>query len=279
MGLNEFAGYVAVALSALASGELASRFGLRPAPFYLGFVIAVLGLAFSSLFVHDTVSHVRQESRAQGFGGALDSSGIAPPTRPSLVALLRRSLWRDRAFFSACQAGLVNNLNDGVAWGLFPLLFAAAALPLHQISLIAFVYPATWGVVQLWTGALSDRLGRKRLIVLGMGLQGIALVAIAFLRGFTPWLVANAVLGIGTAMTYPTLIAVVGDIAHPSWRGSAVGIYRLWRDCGYAAGALIAGVLADAFGMPLAIAVIGGITVLSGLLAAIRMPETRHPIH
>jgi MFS family permease len=187
---------------------------------------------------------------------------------------LALTTWRDPALSGASQAGLVNNLNDGLAWGLFPLFFAAAGLSLREIGILAFVYPATWGVAQLWTGDLSDRAGRKWLIVWGMILQGIALVTMVFVRGFGPWLVTGALLGLGTAMVYPTLLAAIGDVAHPSWRGTAVGIYRFWRDLGYAVGALLAGALADAFGMPAAIAVIGAITAASGLLVAVRMPET-----
>jgi MFS family permease len=182
--------------------------------------------------------------------------------------------WRDPALSSASQAGLVNNLNDGLAWGLFPLFFAAAGLSLREIGLLAFVYPATWGATQLWTGGLSDRIGRKWLIAGGMVLQGATLVAMVTVRGVAPWLLTGALLGVGTAMVYPTLLATIGDVAHPSWRGTAVGIYRLWRDLGYAVGALAAGLLADAFGMAAAIAAIGVVTVASGLFVAVRMPET-----
>jgi len=268
MGLNEFAGYLAVALSAYATGEIASRFGLRPEPFYLGIAVAALGLAISQLLVRDTMAHVRHEAAS----GAADDrhAGRTPRTRE----LLALATWRDPALSSASQAGLVNNLNDGVAWGLFPLFFAAAGLSLREIGLLAFVYPATWGVVQLGTGGLSDRIGRKWLIVAGMVLQGVALVAMVLVRGLAPWLVTGALLGVGTAMVYPTLLAAVGDVAHPSWRASAVGIYRLWRDLGYAVGALATGLLADAYGMAPAIATVGVVTAASGLLVAARMPET-----
>src|SRR5919202_57694 len=180
--------------------------------------------------------------------------------------LFARVTWRDPALASASLAGLVNNLNDGLAWGLFPLFFAAAGLSVREIGVLAFVYPATWGVTQLWTGALSDRVGRKWLIAGGMVLQGAALLAMVVTRGLRPWLVAGIALGVGTAMVYPTLLAAVGDVAHPSWRGSALGVYRLWRDLGYAVGALTAGLLADAFGMAPAIAVVAGLTAASGVL-------------
>ena len=271
MGLNEFAGYLAVALSALATGEIASRFGLRPEPFYLGIVFVVLGLALSQLFVRDTTAHVRRESSLATGERASDEQANAPDLRQLFV----RTSWRDPALSSASQAGLVNNLNDGLAWGLFPLFFAAAGLSVRQIGVLAFIYPATWGVVQLWTGALSDRVGRKWLIATGMLTQGAALLAMVLVRGFTPWLATGALLGVGTAMVYPTLLAAIGDVAHPSWRGSAVGVYRLWRDSGYAVGAVLAGALADEFGMTTAIAAVGVLTAASGALVAIRMPETR----
>jgi MFS family permease len=268
MGLNEFAGYLAVALSAYASGDIASRFGLRPEPFYLGVAFAALGLALSQLMVRDTTGHMRHEA------ASADAAGVDAAPAARTRELFTLATWRDPALSSASQAGLVNNLNDGLAWGLFPLFFAAAGLSVREIGLLAFVYPATWGVMQLWTGGLSDRVGRKWLIAWGMALQGIALVAMVLVRGLGPWLATGALLGLGTAMVYPTLLAAIGDVAHPSWRGSAVGIYRLWRDLGYAVGALLAGALADAFGMAPAIAAIGVLTAASGVLVAIRMPET-----
>jgi MFS family permease len=222
------------------------------------------------LFVRDTMGHVAREASA-----ATAASGVALDHSWRTRDVFARVSWRDPALFSASQAGLVNNLNDGLAWGLFPLFFAAAGLSLRQIALLTFVYPATWGVMQLWTGALSDRVGRKWLIAAGMALQGCALVAMAVVHGVAPWLVTGLLLGVGTAMVYPTLLASIGDVAHPSWRARAVGIYRLWRDLGYAVGALTAGLLADAFGMTVSIAAIGVLTVASGVTVAIRMPETR----
>ncbi len=182
--------------------------------------------------------------------------------------------WRHPALSSASHAGLVNNMNDGLAWGLFPLFFAASGLGVASIGVLTFVYPFTWGIVQLWTGAWSDRVGRKWLIAGGMLVQSTALAAFAMLDGFGGWAGASALLGIGTAMVYPTLLAAVADIAHPSWRGSAVGVYRLWRDSGYAVGALMAGTLADLFGMRAAIMAVAVLTGLSGLVVARRMPET-----
>jgi MFS family permease len=269
MGLNEFAGYLAVAFAALGAGAVAARYGLRPEPFYLGIAFAAVGLALTVLFVRDTTAHARVDGDARGvatFSGRV----------PTFGELFARGTWRDPALSSASQAGLVNNLNDGLAWGLFPLFFAAAGLSLHEIGMLAFVYPATWGIAQLGTGALSDRWGRKWLIASGMLVQAAALGAMVLWSGFASWMGAGALLGLGTAMVYPTLLASIGDVAHPAWRGSAVGVYRLWRDLGYAVGALLAGVLADVFGMSAAIGVVAVVTAASGLLVVARMPET-HP--
>lgn len=263
MGLNEFAGYLAVALTALGTGYLAQTYGLRPEPFYVGIACAAAGFALSLLLVRETHEHVTLEA-----GATLSASVI------STHELFARTAWRDPALSSVSQAGLVNNLNDGLAWGLFPLFFASAGLNVAQIGVLAFTYPAVWGVLQLWTGALSDNWGRKGLIAGGMLLQGGALAGIAMVRGFWPWIGAATLLGAGTAMVYPTLLAAVGDVAHPNWRGSAVGVYRLWRDSGYAVGALVAGVLADRFGMAWSIGAVGFLTLVSGVVVAIRMPET-----
>jgi MFS family permease len=202
------------------------------------------------------------------------SSVQAHSSQSTTTDLLARAAWRDPALSSVSQAGLVNNLNDGLAWGLFPLFFAAAGLDVARIGILSFIYPAVWGLLQLWTGALSDRWGRKRLIASGMLLQGGALAAIAVARDFWPWVASAALLGAGTAMVYPTLLAAVGDVAHPSWRGSAVGVYRLWRDSGYAVGAILAGALADLFGMTWSIGAVALLTFASGLLVVVRMPET-----
>jgi len=275
MGLNEFAGYLAVALAALGTGYLAQAYGLRPEPFYLGIACAAAGLALSLLFVRETRHHVALEA------GDLPSLSDVADHRVELSTreILARASWRDPALSSASQAGMVNNLNDGLAWGLFPLFFAAAGLDVTQIGILSFTYPAVWGLLQLWTGALSDRWGRKRLIAGGMLVQSGALAAIALVRGFWPWVGAAALLGAGTAMVYPTLLAAVGDVAHPRWRASAVGVYRLWRDSGYAVGALLAGALADLFGMAWSIGAVALLTFASGLLVVVRMPETLRSTH
>jgi MFS family permease len=266
MGLNEFAGYGALAVSALATGWIAARYGVRPQPFYLGVGFALAGLALSALLVRETRHHVSHES---ALVGTLPSDGVPRP---------REVFWRttlvDPNLSSVSQAGLVNNLNDGMAWGLFPLVFAAAGLNLAQVGVLAAIYPATWSVVQIATGALSDRTGRKPLIVWGMWIQaaGIALVTLA--SAFAGFVVAAVLLGVGTAMVYPTLLAAIGDVAHPSWRASAVGVYRLWRDLGYAIGALLAGLIADAFGLQAAMWFIAALTFASGTVSALRMTET-----
>ena len=270
MGLNEFAGYLAVALAALGTGYLAQTYGLRPEPFYLGIACAAAGLGLSVLFVRETQYHVGIEAEAVS-GAPAGQGGDAELSSRELFA---RAAWRDPALSSVSQAGMVNNLNDGLAWGLFPLFFAAAGLKVGEIGILSFAYPAVWGILQPWTGALSDRWGRKPLIAAGMLLQGGALAGIALARGFWPWVGAAALLGAGTAMVYPTLLAAVGDVAHPAWRGSAVGVYRLWRDGGYAVGALLAGALADLFGMTWSIGAVAVLTFVSGLLVVARMPET-----
>jgi MFS family permease len=270
MGLNEFAGYLAVAVAALGSGYLAQAYGLRPEPFYLGIACAAAGLAISLLFVRETRHHVALEAKDVRSLSDVADHQVGISTRE----IFAQTSWRDPALSSASQAGMVNNLNDGLAWGLFPLFFAAAGLNIAQIGILSFTYPAVWGLLQLWTGALSDRWGRNRLIAGGMLVQSGALAAIALVHGFWPWVGAAVLLGIGTAMVYPTLLAAVGDVAHPHWRASAVGVYRLWRDSGYAVGALLAGALADLFGMAWSIGAVALLTFASGLLVAVRMPET-----
>jgi MFS family permease len=267
MGLNEFAGYVAVSLSAMATGYLASGYGLRPAPFVPGLVFAALGLLLSLFFVRETRRHAEHEAQIAESKSQLSTSNSQLPN-PSFAHILLLTSWKDRALFSASQAGMVNNLNDGMVWGLVPIFLAGAGLPLQQIALVSAAYPGVWGLSQLFTGALSDRLGRKWMIAAGMWVQaaGIALFVIG--RGLASWMSGSILLGLGTALVYPTLLAAVSDVAHPQWRASAVGVYRLWRDGGYAVGALMAGALADAFDLPTAIAAVGALTFISGLIVA-----------
>ena len=267
MGLNEAAGYCAVALAALATGFIAARAGLRPAPFFLGMAVAGLGLGLSALFVRETHGHARFEAATHTAAGAAQA-GLST----------RQVFWltsvKEKALSAASQAGLVNNLNDGLAWGIFPLFFARAGLPVARIGVLAALYPAVWGLGQLVTGALSDRIGRKWLIAGGMWTQAVAIGFIAAVHGFWPWALGAVLLGAGTAMVYPTLLAVIGDVAHPAWRASAVGVYRLWRDGGFAIGALVAGLVADLLGMAAAIWFVAALTAASGLVVALRMYET-----
>jgi MFS family permease len=270
MGLNEFAGYLAVALAALGTGYVAEAFGLRPEPFYLGIAFVALGLGLTVLFVRETTAHVALEAREH-------RSASEDPTLGGTLSgreIFTLASWRHPALFGSSQAGLVTNFKDGLAWGLFPLYFAAGGLSVSRIGILTFIYPAMWGILQLWTGGLSDRLGRKPLIATGMLLQAAALWLVAAGSTFWTWFIASALLGAGTALVYPTLLAAVADVAHPAWRGSAVGVYRLWRDSGYAFGAIVAGILADGFGIAPAIVVGGVLAFLSSVLIMARMPET-----
>ena len=272
MGLNEFAGYLALSLSALATGYLAATYGLRPAPFLPGIVFALSGLILSVFFVRETHAHAKQEAQT-----LVQHSDLLPSSsgsKPSFREIFWLTSWKNRTLFSVSQAGMVNNMNDGMVWGLVPILLIGAGLSIERIALIAAVYPGVWSVSQLITGALSDQWGRKWMIVAGMWVQSIGIALFVIASGFWAWLAGAVLLGIGTALVYPTLLAAVSDVAHPNWRASAVGVYRLWRDAGYAVGALTAGLLADAFGGLIAIAAIGALTFLSGAIVAAVMRET-----
>ena len=264
VGLNEFAGYLAVGLTAFLTGYLASRYGLRPVPIYLGVTYGVLGTALSFFLVRDTRAHVLLEI----------GENPRAPAAISFWEIFTLTSFRDRNLFAASQAGLVNNLNDGMSWGIFPLFFATFGLGVERIGILKAVYPVTWGVLQIVTGPLSDRLGRKGLIVGGMWVQAAGLILTALTQTFEYWLAGSLLLGIGTAMVYPSLIAAVSDASHPSWRARSMSVYRFWRDLGYAIGALSAGLIADLFGMAWAIAVIGVLTFLSGTVVALVMSRT-----
>ena len=260
LGLNEASGYVAVSVAAAVAGFLAANYGIRPGPYLLAEGLAACGLLLS-LFARDTSPQVELES-----AGAMGTE--------SLGKLAAEVSFRDRTMSSACQAGLVNNLNDGMAWALLPLFFTARGLGLREIGLLASIYPAVWGAGQLGTGWISDYVGRKSLVVAGMLLQSLAIAGFVIMPGFTWWVAESVLLGVGTALVYPTLLAVVSDAARVPERATAVGIYRFWRDSGYAAGAIIAGVIADAAGFPAAIITVACLTGLSGLVVAVRMRET-----
>lgn len=281
MGLNEAAGYGAVGLTALATGYIAAIYGLRPQPFYLGVAYAFLGLALSLFLVRETRGYALHEARQGAIAHGKAFTQQWHTEKLSFGHIFALTSWRERTLLGASQAGLVNNLNDGMSWGIFPLFFAAHGVSLEGIGIIKAVYPVTWGIGQLLTGYLSDRWGRKGLIVWGMWLQALALLAIGGGIGASPFsplaigVAGSLVLGAGTAMVYPALLAAVSDVAHPAWRARSLSVYRFWRDLGYAIGALAAGLIADTFGLRWAIVAVGMLTFCSGTIAQRTMRETR----
>jgi MFS family permease len=265
LGLNEFAGYVAVGLVSWITGFIAGHWGLRPYPFYLGIGIAIVGLVVSIVAVRETHGHV-----------VLESTAAVMPSRteaPTLSHIFYVTSLGDVSLFAACQAGLVNNLNDGMSWGLFPLFFAAHGLPIEQIGVVKAAYPLTWGLLQVATGPLSDRIGRRGLIAGGMILQAVGIWLTVLMPEYRAWLVGAVLQGAGTAMVYPTLLATIADHAHPAWRASSLGVYRFWRDLGYAIGALLSGLIADAVGLGAAIHVVAALTLVSGVIVGLIMRE------
>lgn len=268
MGLNEFAGYLSVAFAALASGYIAAKYGLRPQPFYLGIAFAILGLLLSIFFVRDTRQHVSIESN-------LLNKGSAPAeSKKHIGHIFAVTSWKDKTLFSCSQAGMVNNLNDGMVWGLLPIYFASFGFSVAQVGQLAAIYPGVWGFLQLFTGAWSDRIGRKYMIVSGMWVQAVGIVLLAAFQNYAIWIVGLILLGIGTALVYPTLLAAVADVAHPTWRAASVGVYRFWRDSGYAIGAITSGMIADRFGIVPAILFVAFITFVSGVVVKFFMTET-----
>lgn len=267
MGLNEFAGYLAVAGMALLSGYLAAVYGLRPYPFLPGIIIVFAGLLLSLLFAQETRRLTQIESGSETNEASL-------PFRD----LLLRSMGRDRALFTLSQAGLVNNLNDALVWGLIPFYLATKGVSIATIGQIAAIYPAVWGLGQLATGAWSDKIGRKIFIVLGLLIQAGGIFLFIAPGGLLTWRISAVLMGLGTAAVYPTLLAAVSDVSAPSWRGSAIGVYRLWRDLGYAVGGLLTGLLVDSFGGETAVIAVGTITFISGTIVAFLLPE-RRPLH
>jgi MFS family permease len=272
MGMNEAAGYGAVGVTALLTGYIAARTGLRPEPFLVGIVYALAGLTLSVLVVRDTAPFARHEAQLRRGDGTDVDNG----SQPSTGWVMAETSWRNRTLFGASQAGLVNNLNDGMSWGVFPLLFSAGGMGLAGIGIIKAVYPVVWGVGQLVTGPLSDRIGRKPLIVAGMLVQaaGHAVIGFGLAVPFLAGIIGSVLLGAGTAMVYPTLLATISDVAHPSWRATSVGVYRFWRDSGYAIGALMSGLIAGALGLTAAVHAAGLLTFISGLVAWGSMSET-----
>jgi MFS family permease len=260
VGLNEFAGYLAVGGTAFLTGYLASSYGLRPVPIYLGVVYAVAGAILSVLLVRDTGEHVSTEI-----------ANMTEPIAAGFKEIFVLMTFRDKNLLAASQAGLVNNLNDGMSWGIFPLFFASFGLAVERIGILKAVYPAVWGILQIVTGPLSDRWGRKGLIASGMWVQATGLFLTALTQGFEHWLAGSLLLGLGTAMVYPSLIAAVSDASHPSWRARSLSIYRFWRDLGYAIGALLSGLIADFFGFSEAISAVAALTLISGVVVAVMM--------
>ncbi len=267
LGFNEAAGYLAVAAAAFLTGVIAERYGLRPEPFYLGIAFAAAGLALSVLLIRDTAPWVAAESAQYG----------QQPPAPSLRRSFAETTWRRPNLFGVSQAGFVNNLNDGLAWGIFPLFFVSRGMDLNRIATLAAIYPLVWGALQLGAGWASDIFGRRLLVVAGMVLQGAAIAAVGALDSFAGWAVAVSLLGMGTALVYPTLLAAVGDWTHPEERSTSLGVYRFWRDAGAVAGALGAGALADALGFEVAIQAVAALTAASGIVAAATMRHQPDP--
>ncbi len=277
LGMNEFAGYLAVGFTAWITGYIASIYALRPQPFYLGIGVAIAGLALSAFFAKETIHHTKLEAKLHHQASdpaANESMGTPQPGRPSLREIFVLASWKDRHLFSCSQAGLVNNLNDGMSWGIYPLFFASFGLGVAAIGTIKAVYPATWGIFQLFTGHISDHWGRKWLIAGGMAVQAGGIWLTVQIPAYSAWIMGALLQGLGTAMVYPVLLAAISDVAHPEWRATTMGVYRFWRDLGYAIGALISGIIADLLGMRAAIQVVAALTLISGLQVALRMRET-----
>jgi MFS family permease len=277
LGLNEFAGYLAVGFTAWVTGYIASVYALRPQPFYLGIGVAIAGLLLSALLTKESIHHAKLEAKLHHAAPGVATAGNTEtpnPRRPSLREIFALASWKDRDLFSCSQAGLVNNLNDGMSWGIYPLFFASFGLGVASIGTIKAVYPATWGIFQLVTGPFSDHWGRKRLIATGMIVQAGGIWLTVQVPVYSAWIVGALLQGLGTAMVYPTLLAAISDVAHPERRATIMGVYRFWRDLGYAVGALLSGVIADLLGMRAAIKVVALLTLLSGLQVAFGMRET-----
>ena len=257
MGMNESVGYLAVGLVAFLTGWIAMEYGLRPYPFYLGIGFAVMGLLSSLFFVKDTVHHVNLETK--------DSN------TKKLKNVFWETTWKDRNLGSITQAGLVNNLNDGMIWGIFPILLALKGFDLVEIAKIVAIYPLVWGLSQLITGKLSDHLNKKKMLFWGMFLQGLALTGILFTSSFYALVALSVILGIGTAIVYPTFLSAIAGFTHPQQRPNSIGVFRLWRDLGYAIGALLTGIIADVINVDWAVAFIAGLTLISSFIIRYRM--------
>lgn len=259
MGLNEFAGYLSVAIVAFLTSWIASEYGLRPYPFYIGIVLVVLGLFFSIFLIKDTIHHIKHESKNNSI--------------PLLKNIFWETSWKHKNLGTVSQAGLVNNLNDGMVWGIFPILLASKNFSLEQIGIIISIYPAVWGIGQLFTGKMADKYPKKKLLFIGMLLQAITLLLFIFSIHFWQYIVLSAILGWGTAMVYPTFLASIAENTNPIDRAKSIGIFRLWRDLGYAIGAIITGLIADFYNVNGAILFIGTLTLISAFIIKIRMQK------
>ncbi len=262
MGINESAGYLAVGAVAFLTGWIAAEYGLRPYPFYLGFGFAGLGLLGSWFFVKDTEHHVAKE---------MTTSAVR-----KLKNIFWETTWKDNNLGSISQAGLVNNLNDGMVWGLFPILLAMKGFGLAQIAVIVAVYPVVWGLGQLFTGKMADHFNKKKMLFWGMFLQGVTLLLMVFAHTYSHYIVLSVILGLGTAIVYPTFLAGMADYTHPQQRAASIGVFRLWRDSGYAFGAILTGIIADTLGVMPSVGVIAGLTIFSSLIILVRMTTPPH---
>ena len=257
MGLNEFAGYIAVAFVAFLTGFIASEYGIRPYPFYIGIVLVVLGLAGSIFFIKDTKHHVAKETINNDI--------------PRLKNIFRDTTWKNKNLGSVTQAGLINNLNDGMAWGIFPILLASKGFTIGEIGIVTAIYPAVWGIGQLFTGKMADKFCKKDMLYTGMLLQAIALIVLVFANTMVHFVLLSSILGWGTAMVYPTFLATVAENTHPLDRAKSIGIFRFWRDLGYAIGAILTGIVADLISIDAAIIFIGLLTFASAMIIRYRM--------
>jgi predicted MFS family arabinose efflux permease len=257
MGLNEFAGYIALALVAFLTGWVASEYGLRPYPFYIGIALSIMGFFGSWLLIKDTKHHVSAETTTSNI--------------PKLKNIFWQTTWKNKNLGSVTQAGLINNLNDGMAWGLFPILLASKGFSIGQIGIVTAIYPAVWGLGQLFTGKMADYFCKKDLLFIGMLLQGVALVFLLFASSMTHFVALSTILGWGTAMVYPTFLATVAENTHPGDRPNSLGVFRLWRDLGYAIGAVLTGIIADTLGINASVLVIGLLTIFSAVVIFYRM--------
>jgi len=280
LGLNEFAGYVSVAAIGFLTGYLASTFGLKPYPFYLGIIFAILGLAISWIIVKDTRRFTSLEIEEDASESSEQETNV---NDLSFKEVFLQTSWKNRTLLSISQAGLINNLIFGVTWGLFTLYFASFAIGISEIGFLKALHPGIWGILQLLTGTFSDKVGRKVLIYPGMIIQGIGIWVVLFTNFYWGWIVGMALLGIGTALVYPTLLAAISDVANPKWRATSLGVYRFWRDLGFVFGAVGIGYIADLFGLNNAIQLVAFLAVGSGIFVLVVMKETinrgRHRVH